>query len=134
MKARLLRNDMEYSGPPEFNVDDTHDVEVTKNHSKMIIRFWNKGAVVNHPMAYRLVRQGICEPADDECKLKANMTPARMVSAQHAYGRLERGIHPDDFGRYDRGELEGYNADGSDIPGPNAVTFDDVEDDEEDDE
>ena len=134
MKAKLLRDDMEYSGPEEECRDDTHEVEVIKNHSPTKIRCWKKGAVVNHPMSYRLVRQGICEPADEECQIKANMTPARMESAQHAYERLERGIHPTDFDRYDRGEMVGYNPDGSDIPGPNAATFDDVDDDTEDEE
>lgn len=131
MMARFLRDDIEYSGPPEFNVDDLHDVQVLKNHTKQTIRCWKKGAVVNNPKSFRLVQQGMCEPADEECRIRANMSPERMKLAQNAFGRLAAGIHPDDFDRYDRGEMLGYNADGSDIPGPNAVTFDDVDDDED---
>ena len=58
---------------------------------------------------------------DDECKKKVNRTPEQLSIAQYQYTRTRKGIHPDDFERYDNGEIDGYNIDGSDIPGPNAV-------------
>jgi len=134
MKAKFLRDDIQYVGPPEFHKDDTEMREVYRNGEDVKLRFWKKGAVINHPKSFRLVQQGICEPADAECEHRANMNPDRMKAAGHAYERLKRGIQPQDFERYDRGELLGYNPDGSDIPGPNAVTFDDVESEDDDDE
>ena len=132
MMAEFLRDDIQYAGPPELYPHDTHIVERKRNGVMAKIRCWKKGAVVNHPKSFRLVQQGICEAADEECRLRAGMDAPAMDAASHAYERLQRGIDPKDFDRYDRGELLGYNADGSDIPGPNAVTFDDVDDDEDD--
>lgn len=60
------------------------------------------------------------------------MTRPQIDAAIKAAERVAAGIHPDDFSRFDSGEIAGYNPDGSYIPGPNAATFDDedFEDDE----
>lgn len=134
MLAKFIRDDIEYRGPDNLHVDDTHIVEIRRNRRPSKVRMWKKGARVRHPEAFRLVQMGFAEPADEECKLRADMSPELMDEAAHAYERLQLGIVPDDFERYDRGEMAGYNADGSDIPGPNAATFDDVEEDDENEE
>jgi len=131
MKARYIRDDVEYNGPPQLHRDDTHVLEVYRNGEDVKIRFWKKGAVINHKESFRLVQHGVCEPADEECEKRANMSHERIVKSKHAYERLSRGINSEDFDRYDAGLMIGYNPDGSDIPGPNAETFDD-EDSEDD--
>ena len=85
-----------------------------------------KGTVLDVPDAYRLVQMGVAEPADEECQRRANRTPNQMVVAQYAYERTSLGIHPEDYGAYESGEMVGYNPDGSFIPGP-AFTGDDDE-------
>ena len=132
MKAKFIIDNVEYAGPDLAYQNDTHDVEILRNRRLVMVRMWNKGAIVEHPEAFRLVQNGLAIPADDECKDRANMSPAMIENAKFAYERLQRGIHIDDFDRYGRGELIGYNADGSDIPGPNAV--EDIEDDDEEDD
>ena len=132
MRAKFLRDDIEYVGEDHLYVDATRSVEILRNRKMVTRRFWKKGAVVTDPKAFRLVQMGVAEPADAECEHEANMTPSLMDAAAHAFERLKHGIRAEDFAKYDRGELLGYNADGSDIPGPNAVTFDDVDDDEDD--
>ena len=131
MKARWLRDDIEHIGPIKPNPDSVHLVEKYKNKSFMKVLCWKAGAITDTPDAFRLVQMGIAEPADEECEKRANITLEQMAVASHAYERMDRGVHPDDFSRYDQGEMVGYNADGSDIPGPNAATFDDEEEDEE---
>lgn len=86
---------------------------------------WPAGTVIDHWQSYRLVQQGVALPADAECVEAAARSPEQLAAAQYAYERLSRGIHPEDFERYDRGEIAGYNPDGSFVPGPNAQTFDD---------
>lgn len=87
------------------------------------------GTIIEHPEAFRLVRLGAAEPADEECAQRANMTTEQMRVAQHHQRRTAAGIHPEDFEAFDRGEMAGYYPDGSFIPGPNASHFRD--DDEE---
>lgn len=134
MMARFLRDDIQYKGPPELKSDDTREVEILRNGAMVKLRFWNKGAVVNHPQAFRLVQMGTCEPADDECKERANMNPEQSTKAAQAYERLSVGITVEDAEKFDRGEIVGYNPDGSYKPGPNAVTFDDEDEGDDDDE
>jgi len=63
----------------------------------------------------------MAESADDECANAADRTPAQLNQARYEYSRTKKGIHPDDFARYDRGEIDGYNMDGTEKPGPNYV-------------
>jgi hypothetical protein len=67
---------------------------------------------------------GVAVPADEECEQAADMSPERMQAAQYAQLRAQRGIHPDDFKAYDRGEMVGYTPEGEWIPGPNAQEID----------
>ncbi len=87
------------------------------------------GRVIDHPMAYVLVQTGMAEAVDDECRDKADRTPEQLQRAQYEYVRRRKGIHPDDFAKYEAGVMDGYNADGTDKPGPNFV--EDDEDEEE---
>jgi hypothetical protein len=76
------------------------------------------GHVIDHVDAWRLVRQGVAVPADDECEKAANMTPAQHAAARRAYERVSRGIAPEDYDAFDRGEMIGYDERGHWIPGP----------------
>jgi len=78
-----------------------------------------RGSEIEHADAWRLVRRGVAEPADSECARKANMSQESLEQAAYAYERADRGIIPEDFAAYDAGIMDGYNSDGSWIPGPN---------------
>jgi hypothetical protein len=93
------------------------------------------GTVIDHPQAYILVRNGHAEPADDECRIKANMTPDQLAAAQRNYPAIAKGITPDDRADFFAGKMDGYNPDGTKIPGPNAVddSYDELADEEYDD-
>lgn len=78
------------------------------------------GTLIDHRDAYLLVRLGVAEPADEECRQRAGMSKEMMARAQYVYERADRGIVPEDFELYDSGKIVGYNPDGSYIPGPNA--------------
>ena len=132
MKAKLIRDDIEASETAAKDAKGIEVREVRRNGETVPVRFWTKGATIEHPDAYRLVQMGIAEPADDECKEKANRTEEQLKAARYAYERQVRGIAPDDFDRYDRGEISRMLPDGTYEPGPNAVEEDD--DDEEDDD
>lgn len=134
MKARFLRDDLEYKGPDGGYQDATYLRDVVKNKSKMKVLCWKKGAVVEDPKAFRLVQFGVAEPADGECEKRAGMTPEKMTESAYAYERLARGITPEDFDRYNAGEIIGYKEDGSDIKGPNWISPDNEEDEEEEDD
>ena len=92
-------------------------------------KFWYPaGTVLEDPRAYRLVQMGVAEPADEECTLRACMTKAEMKTAQRQQEMVAKGIAPEDYQRYLDGEILGYDAEGNDIPGPNAI--EDVDDDD----
>lgn len=78
------------------------------------------GEIIEHPDAYKLVRRGAAESADEECEQAADMTPDQLEFAQKRYPMIAAGIHPEDYGAWERGEMRGYYPDGSHIPGPNA--------------
>jgi hypothetical protein len=67
------------------------------------------GEVIDHPNAWRLVRMGVAEPADDECRAKADMSPEKMERAKVRYERTDLGIHPEDFAAFDSGWMVGYD-------------------------
>jgi hypothetical protein len=77
------------------------------------------GTIVDHPEAYRLVRHGCAEPADEECRRAADVTPEQMARAQATYQKVAAGIWPEDYAAWDRGWMRGYNPDGTWKPGPN---------------
>jgi len=90
------------------------------------------GSIIDDPDCWRLVMMGVAVPYDDECRNKTAQTPEQVAAAQHAARRLSAGIDPADFARYDSGELAGYDSNGQDIPGPNAVVATDDDDGEDD--
>ena len=79
------------------------------------------GTEIEHPDAFKLVRRGAAEPADEECAEAAGMTEYQMAVAQHAQRRTAAGIHPEDFEAFDAGLMVGYYPDGRHVPGPNAT-------------
>lgn len=95
---------------------------------------WPAGTTIEHPESYRLVQQGVAIPVDDECKVAHLRSNKQLAAAQVAYERVSRGILPEDYEKFDAGIIAGYDGQGGYIPGPNAATFDDLEDDLEEDE
>ena len=49
------------------------------------------GHEIDDPECYWLVRQGVAEPIDEECRLKAGMTAEAMAAAAEAYEKLAQG-------------------------------------------
>lgn len=49
------------------------------------------GYVIDHPQAWLQVIQGCAKPADDECRLKANVSPEDMVKKYERQKLLEAG-------------------------------------------
>lgn len=49
------------------------------------------GYVIDHPDAWRLVRQGTAKAADDECKKRANMTSDQLIHRYERQKLLEAG-------------------------------------------
>lgn len=133
MKAKLIRDDLEVA-PSAKDREGIEVREIPRNGGIRPVRLWKIGSIIDHPDSYILVRQGIAEPADEECRDKAAVSPEQFARAKHAYERQRRGIHPNDFGRYDRGEISRVRPDGSYEPGPNAHLATDDDDEEDDDE
>lgn len=133
MQAKIIRDDVEvnlsatpaeYAGRYEFR-------EVMRSGELVQRPFWKVGAVIEHPQSFRLVQQGCAVAADEECAKRANRSPQQIEAAQHAYERLNKGIHPEDFDKFDAGMILGYQPDGSYIPGPNFHLLQAEEDDDE---
>lgn len=124
MKAKLLRP-LVGRDPTSEEVRTNVTFPTTPEVDARGAWVWPAGTEIEHWQAFRLVQQGVAVAIDEECRHAANRTSEQLVAAQYAYERLSRGIHPEDFERYDRGEIVGYNPDGSYVPGPNAQTFDD---------
>lgn len=136
MKAQFVRDDIEISLPvPPGHEDQWEYREVRRNGKMVNVPFWKNGATIEHPDAHALVSMGCAVPADDECHQAANMTPLQIRAAIKAQDKVSKGIHPDDYAKFDNGEILGYNPDGSYIPGPNfkaeapVAEVDDEEDD-----
>jgi hypothetical protein len=77
------------------------------------------GTVIEGPNAWRLVRHGCAVPADEECERVANVPLEKRQAMQQHYKMVALGIHPDDYEKFEAGEIEGY-VDGEPIPGPYA--------------
>ena len=118
MKCRLIRP------AKRVNPNWREDAEIVArtNHLEYKTPQWVDapvGTEINDPECYKLVRMGMAEPSDDECRDRCNMTQEQITAASQAQDKVSKGIHPDDYNAYDRGEMVGYNPDGSVIPGPN---------------
>lgn len=138
MRCKFIRDDIEVApGVPSWKTDGKIEVRKVMRNGRMQDRvFWMRDSVIEHPMAFRLVQQGIALPADDECQSACHRTEQQLTAAQMAYERVSRGIHPDDYQLFDAGIISGYNDDGSYKPGPNAESHPEVfvAEDEDDDE
>lgn len=123
MKAKLIRESKVAHGVIDDRV-------ITLDDGRRVLP---AGTIIEDDRAFRLVQMGMAEPADEECTLRASMNTADMKAAQAKQTMLSKGIHPDDYQRFLDGEIQGYDADGGDIPGPNWIpaTDEDNEDDEE---
>ena len=133
MKAKLIREMVSPHDPAKVTDVKFPQPPEKRNKTEWVYPI---GTIIAHPTAFRLVQMGVAIPEDDACTSAANMKDAQISVAQKAYERVSKGIHPEDYDKFDRGEILGYNPDGSYIPGPNAATFDDEEpeDEEGDDE
>lgn len=121
---------------------EIHEPDATEEFVKLCVRrgkllFAPIGTEIDHPDCHYLVLQCAAEAADDECRQATEPTAEQLVpmTAWHADGdafrevsiprrewsalRLSRGIHWDDFKRYEAGEILGYTPDGEYVPGPN---------------
>lgn len=138
MKCKIVRDDMVVSHPGGVNAlpvryQEQIDVRiVTANGREQPRAFWKVGAILDTPDCWRLVQMGCALPADEECAAAANRTALQLAAAQAAYTRLAKGIHPDDFEKYNAGMIDGYNPDGSYKPGPNFHLLKELEEDEGD--
>ena len=135
MQARIIRDDIEVSPSADLSeAEQSQTVEriVWRNGADTPATFFKLGAILERSDSFMLVRLGIAEPADEECRLAASMTTAQRQQAQHASRRLAAGIHPEDFPLYDAGIIVGYNPDGTYKPGPNFDQLPQDTDDEED--
>jgi hypothetical protein len=136
MKARVIVEDLEVS--PSAVLSEEHKVQtvtrlVWRNSGMNPATFWKVGAILDFPDSYELVQRFLAEPADEECRQRAEMNAQEYAEAQQAARRLKAGISPEDFALYDAGIITGYNPDGSNIPGPNwdQMPQDEDEDDDE---
>lgn len=122
MQARLLRDDIEVSPSAVLSEEEqaqTVERVILRNGQKRPVTFWKLGAILDRSDSFMLVRMGIAEAVDEDCKQRASMSAAEFAKAQHAYARLNAGIHPDDFPLFDAGIITGYLPDGTYKPGPN---------------
>lgn len=76
------------------------------------------GTLIEHPDAWKLVQMGVADPADEECRQAAGLTPDQIKDRHYAYLRMER-ARPEDWEAYDAGLMVGYNPEGDWRPGPN---------------
>lgn len=109
MKVKLVVESRVAPGAPD-------DPQMVEKDGK---RWWPVGSIIEDPRAYKLVALGVAEPADEECAQRVAMTPAQMKEAQRRQAMFSKGIQPEDYDRYESGEILGYDENGEDIPGPN---------------
>jgi hypothetical protein len=81
------------------------------------------GTVIDHPQAFLLVENGCAEPADEECRKAAPLTPEEIKRRHDIYQRMTAGVSQEDVEAWNRGWMRGYNPDGTWKPGPNAEEF-----------
>lgn len=89
------------------------------NEGRREVPYWPAGTEYEVHNADFFVRQGMAEPADDECSVACGrMSKEQMAALQHAYRRQSQGIIPKDWPLFDAGYISGYERDGSYTPGP----------------
>lgn len=119
MKCRLLAEKEVLEFYP--GTDDPHApmelvVQCVRRDGRL---FAPPGTLIDDPQCWRIVLMGQAEAADDECREKTAQTPEQRAATLHAGKRLAAGIDPEDFDKYDAGEILGYDAAGNYVPGPN---------------
>jgi hypothetical protein len=150
---QYVRDDMEVS--PQFRREfdeqyaalvasgDIVTREIMRNDSMTPVEFFRKGAVVEHPNAWREVQQGTAIPADMNCAVRCKMDGDTLKEKQLHYELLIRHMEPGDEDLLANEIVEGVDpATGDYIPGKNwhrlsefrAVAKGPLADDEEDDE
>lgn len=77
------------------------------------------GTILELPEAYKWVRHGVADPADEECRVAAGMSDPEIALAKMRQRRTSAGIDSEDFEAFDTGVMVGYNPDGTWKPGPN---------------
>ena len=50
------------------------------------------GTIMESPDAYKLVIHGVAEPADDECRIAAGMTPEKTEAAVAFQKKAKKGL------------------------------------------
>ncbi len=139
MKCEIVHDALECSLPhmPPGHEEQWEYRTVTRNRRQVQVPFFKQGAILEEQNCFMLVEMGCAVPADQECQDACGMSPEQIRAAVKAYKRVSLGIHPDDYEKFDAGEIAGYNPDGSNKPGPNAKAIEasksEPEDDEEDD-
>ncbi len=121
MKAKIARDDIEVVPallPPGHEGQWEHK-NIRRNGRMQDVPHWKMGAIVDMPDSHKLVAMGCAIPADEECQLACGMTIVEIRAALRAQDKVSLGIHPHDYEKFDNGEIEGYNPDGSYKPGPN---------------
>jgi len=92
MKAKIIRDDCEL-GPSAYQRDsefaNANSVESGQVFAGTPVRRWKPGTVLSHPQAYMLVRMGVAEPADDECRKAAGLSASQEADVKAAYDRLQ---------------------------------------------
>lgn len=102
MKARLLRDCIKIpDGVTQEQLDEfrakRNAGEITNEDFKAATEeFAPKGTIIDHPDAWKLVKLGQAEPADEECEKRADMTPEQIEAAFAAQQKLLDGqaLHP----------------------------------------
>ena len=127
MKCKLLRPEKRVN--PDWN--EVAEIVARTYHLRYDTPRWVEapaGTEISDPECYKLVRMGMAEPSDDECRERCGMTQEQIATAAFAQEKVSKGIHPDDYNAYDRGEMVGYNPDGTFIRGPNWDQYQDDDD------
>jgi hypothetical protein len=140
MKCEIVRDDLECSlqhMPPGHEA--AWEYRSTLRNKRMVdVPFFKRGAILEEKNCFMLVEMGCAIPADEECQKACGMTPEMIRAAMRAQDKVSLGISPEDYEKFDAGEIAGYNPDGSYKPGPNFKAAAPVaplaeDDDEEDD-
>ncbi len=97
--------------------------KVRVGQNTKLVAYFPSGTEYEHANAPFFVRQGMADPADDECAEAADLSAEQRTQLQHKYRRLAAGILREDFELFDSGVIVGYEQDGSYKHGPNWAAY-----------
>lgn len=118
MKCQIITNGVEISAPKGWKqlsttiLEQAEMRELVRSGRLSLVPFWKAGAIIDDPSAWRLVREGLAVPADEDCELAANLTIDQKAALAQAQARAAAGIKPEDFDLFDAGVISGYEKDG----------------------